>query len=57
MNFKEAIFIKEFIEKWFIVKIYGPRCYLVNAIDFIKQCPWIMHDASISRDNNGIVIL
>ena len=57
MNFKEAIFIKEFIEKWFTVKIYGPRCSLVNAIDFIIQYSRIMHDASISRDNNWIVIL
>ena len=38
MNPKGTIFIKEFVERWIIVTIYGPQCFLVNAIDFIIQC-------------------
>ena len=43
MNRKGVIFIKEFIETWIIVRIYGPQCSLVNVIDFIIQCPRTKH--------------
>ena len=39
MNRKGAIFIKESIERSFIVRIFNPQCSLVNTIDFIIQCP------------------
>ena len=32
----------EFIERW-IYRIYGPQCSLVNAIDFVIQCPRTKH--------------
>ena len=38
-NRKGAILIKDFIERRFIVRIYGPQRFLVNAIDFIIQRP------------------
>ena len=39
VNHKGVIFIKEFIERWIIFRIYGPQCSLVNVIDFNFQCP------------------
>ena len=42
MNRKGVIFIKELIERWIIVIIYG-QCSLVNVIDFIIQCSRMKH--------------
>ena len=44
MNRKGAILIKEFIGRWFIVRIFGPQSSLVNTIDFIIQfLEWSIH--------------
>ena len=43
MNRKEAIFMKEFVERSIIIRIYRPQCSLVDAIDFIIQCSRMKH--------------
>ena len=43
MNYIGIILIKEFIARWFIVRINGHQYSLMNAIDFIIHCPRMKH--------------
>ena len=43
MNYIGIILIKEFIARWFIVRINGHQYSLMNAIDFIIHCPRMEH--------------